>query len=466
MNSNSRISRRRFLALLAGTAGIGLIPGQAWTHDDNDDDDGDDDEVGEGYATSGGNTTFTLANTGLNANIVVIGGGMAGTTAAKYLRLWGGSGVQVTLVEEMSSYTSNIMSNLVLNGSRTLASLDYSYANLATKYGVTLKQGEVRAIDQAGKSITLANGETLSYDRLVLAPGIEFDDAWGLTQADYESKTPHAWKAGAQAQLLRNQIAAMNDGGVFLMVIPKAPYRCPPGPYERACVVADYLKTAKTGCKVIVLDENARIMAEPENFGYAFNTLHQGVVEYYPGVTGINIAPDSRVVTFTDAGLANRTITANVVNPIPPQRARGSRAGGLLANAGLNNGSNGRWAAIDVLKYESTAVAGIHVLGDAAQTTMPKAGHIANQEAKVCADAILRLLGNQSPDPAPVTNSACYSPVTANSASWLTALYQYDAATATMKAAPGSPTEAAGISAKNFQQMNVWFNTLMSDSFA
>lgn len=459
MNADSKFSRRRFLGLMAGTAGLGLIPGLAWT-----DDDGDDDDDGESYANSGANSNFALADTGLNANIVVIGGGMAGATTAKYLRLWGGSGVKVTLVEQAASYTSNIMSNLVLNGSRTLASLDFGYGSLVSKYGVTLKQGVVTAIDKVGKTITLADGSSLAYDRLVLAPGIEFDNAWGLTQSDYAGKTPHAWQAGPQTQLLRDQIAGMGANGTFLMVIPKAPFRCPPGPYERACVVADYLKTHKSGCKVIVLDENPDIVVERENFSYAFNTLHKGVVTYFPGVTGIAINPDTRVVTFTDAGLSGRTVNASVVNPIPPQRARGS-VDGLLANSGLNNGTNGRWAVVDVLKYESTAASGIHILGDAAQTTMPKAGHVANQEAKVCADAIVRLLGGQSPDSAPVTNSACYSPLTANSATWLTALYQYDPVSATMKVAtPPGVVASASISNKNFKQMNVWFNTLMSDT--
>ncbi len=460
---NPLLSRRKFLSLLAAGAGISLVSTLAWPDDDDN----------EGYAGAASGAGIAVPAGGPAAHVVVVGGGMAGATAAKYLRLWGGTNLRVTLVEKEASYTSNIMSNLVLNGGRTLSSLDQAYASLGTKYGVVVTRAEVTAIDKAGKRVTLGNGETLAYDRLIIAPGVEFDAAYGLTQADYETKTPHAWKAGAQTGLLANQIAALGNNGVFLMTIPRAPYRCPPGPYERACLVADYLKARRSGCKVMVLDENAGIQAERENFTLAFNTLHAGVVEYYPGVSNIRINPDTRVVTFTDAGLNDRSVTAGVVNPIPPQRAAGSVGAGLLASAGLNNSVDGRWCEIDVLKYESTAAPGIHILGDAAKTTMPKAGHIANQEAKVCADAIVRLLNSQQPDPAPVTNSACYSPVTASTASWLTAVYQYDAGSSTMKlAGPGGATaagaaiEAAAISSKNFRQMNVWFTTLMADSFA
>jgi NADPH-dependent 2,4-dienoyl-CoA reductase/sulfur reductase-like enzyme len=314
----------------------------------------------------------------------------------------------------------------------------------------------------------------LAYDRLIVAPGVDFMDAYGLTQSDYETQTPHAWRAGAQTELLRTQLAAMPVNGVFVITIPKAPYRCPPGPYERACLVADYLKTYKgAASKVIVLDENASIQAEVESFTYAFNTVHRGVIDYQAGVSNIQVNPVTKVVSYTDAVGSVITLNANVVNPIPAHRAAGSNNGGWLANAGLNNSADGRWCVVDVLNYESRAVAGVHVIGDAASCGLPKAGHVANQEAKICADAIVRVLAGQSPDPAPVANSACYSPITASTASWLTAVYQYDAETRKMLlAANGGQTsgaraiESASISASNFRQMNTWFNTLMGDSFA
>jgi sulfide dehydrogenase [flavocytochrome c] flavoprotein chain len=178
-------SRRQLLCLAAAAAsGAGLVP--VLGHADEDERDGS-----FTLANTGG-TTFALANTGLRGNIVVIGGGMAGTTVAKYLRLWGGAGLNVTLVEPNPSYTSNIMSNLVLNNSRTVASLAYGYTPLATKYGITIKQAAVQGINASAKSITLSDGSTLAYDRLVIAPGVEFVNAYGLTQNDYETRVPHA----------------------------------------------------------------------------------------------------------------------------------------------------------------------------------------------------------------------------------------------------------------------------------
>jgi NADPH-dependent 2,4-dienoyl-CoA reductase/sulfur reductase-like enzyme len=438
------------------------------------DDKGPDDFDDEDKFANGNTTTQAVANTGLTGNIVVVGGGMAGATAAKYLRLWGGSGITVTLVEPEASYTSNIMSNLVLNASRTVSSLGYVYTNLASKYGITVKQARLTAIDKTAKSVTLSDNTVLPYDRLVLAPGVEFIDAYGLTKIDYANKTPHAWQAGPQTTLLSQQLAGMPTNGVFVLTIPKAPYRCPPGPYERACLVADFLKTNKgAASKVVVLDENLTIQAEVDNFTNAFNTIHAGVIDYRPGVSNLQINPDTKVVSYTDQLGGAQTVAAHVVNPIPPHRATGSASGGWLAAAGLNNSADGRWAVVNVLSYESTAAANIHVLGDAASCGMPKAGHVANQEAKICVDAIVKLLGGQQPDPAPVANSACYSPITASTASWLTAVYQYDAVNKKMVVAAngGNPvgakaTEAASINNANFKQMNTWFNTLMGDSFA
>ena len=463
-------SRRKILMLAAAAMSSGIVPilGKA------DDDDSHERYDDEDKYKSADNTTFAPANTGLSGKIVVIGGGMAGVTAAKYLRLWGGVGIQVTLVEPSLAYTSNIMSNLVLNNSRSINSLAYGYTSLAAKYGVVVKRAAVEGIHPAARSVTLSDGTVLSYDRLIVAPGVDFMDAYGLTQTDYESQTPHAWRAGAQTELLRSQLAAMPDNDVFVMTIPKAPYRCPPGPYERACLVADYLKTYKgAASKVMVLDENLSIQAEVENFTYAFNALHKGVIDYQAGISDIQINPTTRQVDFRDAVGAPKTIKARVINPIPPQRAAGSATGQWLAKAGLNNSADGRWCVVNVLNYESTAVAGVHVIGDAASCGLPKAGHVANQEAKICADAIIRGLAGQSPDPAPVANSACYSPVTASTASWLTAVYQYDPVSQKMllaaqggQTAGARATESASITAANFRQMNTWFNSLMGDSFA
>ena len=394
-------------------------------------------------------------NTGISGRVVVIGGGMAGATVAKYLRLWGGTGVSVTLVERDSAYTSNILSNLVLNGQRTITSLQYGYSNLATRYGIRMVKGDVTAIDPVGHSVTLADGSKLPYDRLVIAPGVEFDIYPGLETAAAQAKVPHAWKAGVQTTQLRNMLVNMKAGETFVMTIPAKPYRCPPGPYERACVVADWLKKNRAGSKVIVLDANPGIIAEPLAFTNAFDVVHKGVVEYHPGVT-INSIDASTMTLNTNLG----NLKAKVINAIPPHKA-----GKVVINNGLAN-VGGRWAGVDVLTYQSTAAPGIHVIGDASATTQPKAGHIANQEAKICADAIVRLLAGRSPDPSPITNSACYSPITADTASWLTAVFAFDPVSRTMQPVPGAAGEAAARSKDNYEEMFKWFNTLMEDSFA
>ncbi|MEZ5658716.1 MAG: FAD/NAD(P)-binding oxidoreductase [Burkholderiaceae bacterium] len=475
------ISRRQWLGMALAAAGVGVVPALARA---------DDDERG-GEGGTGSGTYLALAGSGPGGHVVVVGGGMAGATVAKYLRLWGGASLAVTLVEPDPIYTSNIMSNLVLNGRMSVAQLQYERGALADRYGVTLVNGAVQSLDAPNRLVTLADGTALNYDRLVVATGVEFMPAYGLSVADYETRTPHAWRAGPQTSLLKQQIDAMRDGDTFVMTIPLSPYRCPPGPYERACLVADTLKkSGRANCKVVVLDENAGIQAEKENFGHAFAAIHvrgdgSPIIDYRPGITGIAIDPDTRIVTY---GNGANTILATVVNPIPPHRAAGIGAGSLdenddggwFARAGLNNSALeaaspnfGRWAGVDVLSYESSSVPGVHVIGDASSCGLPKAGHVGNQEAKICADAIVRLLGGQQPDPAPVANSACYSPITASTASWLTAVYQYDAASTRMKvAANGGSTvgagaiEAGSISTRNYNQMFTWFHSLMGDSFA
>ncbi|MBL8388310.1 MAG: FAD-dependent oxidoreductase [Hydrogenophaga sp.] len=461
------LSRRQWMGITASGLATGMVPFAGWA-----------DSRTSSTTTTRQTSTAALAVTGISGKkVVVVGAGMAGMTVSKYLRLWGGKGLEVTLVEPDLLYTSSIMSNLVLNGSRNITGLQFSRDALTKQYGVIRKSGTVAAVNPGAKTVTLSDGSSLPYDRLVLAPGVSFDDAYGLTQQDYDTRTPHAWRGGDQTTLLRQQITAMQDRDVFVMTIPKAPYRCPPGPYERACVVADHLKTTgHSNSQVVVLDENPFVQAERHTFETAFSGLHANVIRYIPNVTGLQIDPVTRAVTYVDASGGTQIVNAKVVNPIVPHRAAGSESGGWLAQAGLANSADGRWAMVNVLSYESTAsgATGIHVIGDASSCGMPKAGHVANQEAKICADAIVRLMTGQQPDPQPVANSACYSPITASSASWLTAVYQYDPADKRMKVASNggqtvingvaaTPTEAASVSQENFKDMGTWFTTLMKD---
>ena len=385
-------------------------------------------------------------------HVIVIGGGMAGATVAKYLRMWGDR-VAVTLIDRNALYTSCIMSSLVLTGQRNTSSLRFKYDNLRKKYGVTIVTDEVLAVDAANRSVTLGSGSTLTADRIVMAPGIEFDAVPGLTNPD---AMPHAWKAGAQTTLLKNQLNAMAPGGVAVLAIPKVPYRCPPGPYERACLVADWMKVNKPGAKLLVLDANPDFVTEKDNFSNAFFDLHGNVIEYRTN-TEVLSADAATMTLQTTTG----PVQGDVINLIPRQRC-----GAIVANAGLANATEGRFAGVNVLNYESTVAPGVHVIGDSSATTQPKAGHIANQEAKVCADAIVRAFAGLEPDPAPVTSSACYSTITMREASWLEAVFQYDPATKAMASVVNGSGASVGWKRDNFDEMEEWFGYLMTDTFA
>lgn len=413
----NKLSRRHFLQLLGASAALTATP------------------------------SVLRAQTPASGRVVIVGGGFGGATAAKYLRHWSGGSVAVTLVDANPAHVSCILSNLVLNNSLGLPQITFNYQTLAQKYGVNIVQG--RAVGAAHGQLALDDGRTLAYDRLILAPGIDFAAIPGL---DF-NRVPHAWQAGPQTTLLKQQLAAMPAGGVFVLTIPPAPYRCPPGPYERACLVADYLKKYKPGSRVVVLDANPKIMAEEHTFITAFNQTHAGVVEYRPNVT-LNAVDSVNRIAKTSQG----NFSASVLNVLPPQRA-----GKIAFDSGV---VDGHWAPVNPLTYESTRVKGIHIIGDAQGTGQPKSGHIANAEAKVCADAILRAFAGQAPDPAPTTNSACYSPVTANTAGWLTAVYAYDPATQTMKVVPESFGEAPAATRKHYDQMFDWASNLFSDTFA
>ncbi len=388
------------------------------------------------------------------ARIVVVGGGFGGATAAKYLALWGKDKVQVTLVDASPQHISCILSNLVVTGKLGMADITIGLGTLASKYGVNLLVGRAMEVNPPAKTVavsTTGGTVTLPYDHLILAPGIDFVTPAGNYDA---SLTPHAWVAGPQTTLLKTQVESLKKGEVFLMSIPKAPYRCPPGPYERACVIADHIKRKKLRGKVIICDANPGIMAEPVGFGNAFTNTFKGIVEYKPNcaVQSVNSATRSFV---TNLG----TISGKVANYLPDMKA-----GALVSGAGLVD-AGGRWAAVDPLSYGSVKYPEIHVIGDSQATAQPKSGTMANAQAKVCADAILRAIDGQSPNPSPVTMSACYSPITSKTASWLTASYQYDAVTRTMQRVDASFGEARAASSENYIDMFDWANSLFEDTF-
>ncbi|MGQ3051820.1 MAG: FCSD flavin-binding domain-containing protein [Roseateles sp.] len=403
-----------------------------------------------GLALAGCATT-----TAAPGRVVVVGGGFGGATAARYLKLWGGAAVDVTLVERNEGFVSCPMSNLVIAGERELASISHGYAGLEAQ-GVKRLRGEVVGIDPAGKTVRLADGRSLGWDRLILAPGIGFmlDGIPGLAAALDSGRAVHAWTAGAQTLALRRQLEALPDGGVVLMSIPKAPYRCPPGPYERACLIAHYLQRARPRAKLLVLDANPEVQSKKALFERAFAQHHAGVLEYRPNAELKEVTPDGVArFEFED-------VKADVLNLIPPQRA-----GDLVRDfANINR----RWVGVDWLSMQAHAAAGVHVVGDAIFSApgMPKSGHLANQQAKLAAAAVLRLLQGEAVNPAPVVMNTCYSFVTPGEAMHVASVHQYDAAEKTMKAVPGSGGVSPAASLAEGAIARAWADNIWADSLA
>ncbi len=368
--------------------------------------------------------------------VVVIGAGFGGATAARCIREWSPD-IEVVLIERNREFISCPQSNRVLSGVVGLDSLTRSYTQLASRWGVKLVHAEVAAIDASSRQVRLADGQSIAYDRLIVSPGVEllYGSLAGLRDASAQERVPHAWKAGPQTLLLRRQLEALPDGGVFALTVPKSPYRCPPGPYERACQVAWYFKTSKPKSKVLILDANDKVQSKEALFTKIWKELYPGIVEYRPNSTLVDVD----LATLT-AKLEFEDVKAGVLNVIPPQRA-----GGPAAQAGLIT-VNDKWVGVDFLTYESAAVKNVHVLGDAiaAAPAMPKSAHMANQHAKVAAAAVIALLHDQAPNPSPIVNNTCYSFVTDKQVIHVASVHRYDPEKKTMVVAPG----ASGVSAE------------------
>ncbi len=392
-----------------------------------------------------------------SAEIIVVGAGYGGATAAKYLRLFSDNTARVTLIEPDPSFISCPLSNLVVGGSRGLSELTMPYDGLTRNHGISLIQDVVVKVDAVKKTIVLASGKTLRYDKLVLSPGISLmmDSIEGLVQANAKGVTLQAWKAGPETIALHKQLQTMRDGGVFAITIPEQPYRCPPGPYERACQVADFFIKNKPKSKILVLDANQDVVSKGNLFKKAWADLYPGMIEYRASHNLVRVDAATKTLKFD----IQQDVQADVLNVLPPMRA-----GALVVNAGLAN-SNKRWAQVHFLNFESTAAKDVHVIGDSAQNAafMPKSAHMANQHAKVTAAAIVAELSGWEINPAPVLTNTCYSFVDANQVIHVASVHQYSAAEKTYKTVAGSGGVSASASALEANYAWDWARSMWAD---
>ncbi|MEO5770991.1 MAG: NAD(P)/FAD-dependent oxidoreductase [Burkholderiaceae bacterium] len=394
------------------------------------------------------------------ARVLVVGGGYGGATAAKYLRLFSDQKLDVVLVEPNEAFVSCPLSNLVIGGSRTLADMTVPYASLARSHGVRVVKDMVASIDPVKKVAVLASGPSIAYDKLVLSPGVDlvFDSVAGLRAAHGEGRILQAWKAGPETVALRRQLEAMPDGGTYAITIPEAPYRCPPGPYERACQVASYFKAAKPRSKVLILDANPDVTSKGPLFKKVWAEQYKGIVEYRGQHKATAVDARTNTVKFE----IHDDVKADVLNVLPTMRA-----GAIAVQTGLAN-ANARWCNVHYLTFESTAAKDIHVLGDSIQIApgMPKSGHMANSHAKVAAAAIVAELAGWEVNPAPMLTNTCYSFTDAKNVVHVASVHEYVAADKTFKTVAGSggvspgPTELEGTYAWNWAR-TIWADALV-----
>jgi len=385
--------------------------------------------------------------------VVVVGAGFGGATCAKYLRKWGPD-IEVTLIEPNDKFVSCPRSNLVLAGFRTMDDITHGYENLP-KHGIKMVKDYVVSIDAAKRVVTTKSGSSISYDRLVLAPGIEVrtDTVKGYKEAEAAGKVVHAWKAGPQTALLRKQLEAMPDGGVFVMSVPAAPYRCPPGPYERACMVASYFKQAKPKSKIILLDGNPDIASKKPLFTWAWNTFYPGMIEFRPNNAPLAVDGNKMIVSteFDE-------VKADVMNVVPK-----NRAGEITGMAGARNDSGGNWCTVNLATFESTTVPNVHVIGDSVLSNLPKSGHMATNHAKICAAAIVEQLASRQHEAVPMVANTCYSDTSDSTAGHVANVFRFDKEKGYVTQPDGGATpvgdEINHIYAESWAQ-NIWAEVL------
>ena len=410
-------------------------------------------------ASAAAGLSFPYVASGATKKVVVVGGGAGGAIVAKYVKM-GDPSIDVTLVEMNKHYYTCFMSNEVLGGERDVETLKFNYTGLSA-HGVNVVHDKAVGVDVSKKTVATASGGKLQYDRLVLSPGIDF--LWDAIEG-YDEKAaeamPHAYKAGAQTTLLFDQIKAMDDGGLVIIAPPGNPFRCPPGPYERTCQIAHYLKSHKPKSKIMVIDAKDKF-SKQGLFTQAWKELYDGMIEWRPrsdtgsGVVGVSIKEKLVSTELED-------LKADVVNVIPPQKA-----GHIAHAAGVTDDSG--WCPVHLDTFESKLRPGVHVVGDASiANALPKSGYAANSAAKVCAAAVVSLLKGE-PVGTPSYVNTCYSIAAPGYGISVAAVYRLAEDKSSIKKVAGglSPADASpAIKQREAEYAYSWFENIVHDMFA
>ncbi len=395
---------------------------------------------------------------GARPRVVIVGAGFGGAACARYLKLWEPR-VHVTVIEPMDRFYSCPMSNTVLAGLNRIDDISFPYDYIRASVDRFVKD-TVSGIDPRRKAVTTTGGQSFAYDRLVLSAGVEllFEHVRGYDAAAQKT-IKHAWKAGPdQTGVLRRQLAAMPDGGVFVLSSPMAPLRCPPAPYERVSLIANYFRRAKPRAKIIMLDGNPDIASKKSLFLAAWQK-HYGyggdnsMIDYRPNSSPA--AVDARTLTISTEF---EDVKGDVINLVPPMRAAA-----ITGPIGARTGDNGAWCPVDYTTYESTEVPHVHILGDSILSNLSKAGALANNSGKLCASALIEIFNGRTPDPAPVVTSTCYSASTDREAFHVATVFRYDPVNKSMEVQHGSGVSEAA-SSREFAYMRGWARNIWADT--
>jgi len=394
--------------------------------------------------------TSKLIKHKVKAKVVVVGGGFGGATAAKYLRILSDYCIDVTLIEPNTHFISCPMSNRVIAGDLSIEDITLSYKNLHTKYGVKIikdKANNIKALNQGGY-VTTQNNQKFSYDKLIVSPGVDF--LFNKIEGYDDNKHIHAWKAGEQTLALKKQLQAMPDGGTYIISIPLAPFKCPPGPYERACLVANYFKHNKPRSKVLVLDANPEIVSKPALFKKIWAEEYKGIIDYHANFNVNKIENNSVFNELDDK------FSGDVLNIIPPMQA---------ALTATKNDLGTVWCEIDYKTFASKKIHDVYVIGDAVVSApkMPKSGHIANQQGKYCAYSIVQSLAGLELL-APIYNNTCYSFGNSKEAGHVAAVYKYNEADKNMIVVPNSSATSPSISLLEGEYAKGWAQGIWIDA--